>query len=129
MEDYYDQFLQICAIFSQQANDIYFREIFWSGLHTKLKVAIIGMPWRTLAEVANFAIKIEEEMSMKMKWHMVKHHQDSNIINESEDDYEDKYYWRTMECKRKVKFDTYRKGIIINIVAIKVIWLKNVNSY
>lgn len=63
MEDYYDQFLQICAIFSQWANDIYLREIFWSGLHTKLKVAIISMPWKTLVEVEDFAIKIEEKMT------------------------------------------------------------------
>jgi hypothetical protein len=85
--------------------------MFRSDPHTKLKVAIIGMPRRTLVKVEDSAIKIEEEMPMKMKEHMVKHHQDFNIINESEDDYEDKYYWRTMECKHKVKFDTYRRGV------------------
>jgi hypothetical protein len=43
MEDYYDRFLQLCAVIPQQPNDIYFSEAFRKGLQTKVKMVIISM--------------------------------------------------------------------------------------
>ncbi len=43
MEDYYDRFLQLCAVIPQQPNDIYFSEAFRKGLQTEVKMVIISM--------------------------------------------------------------------------------------
>jgi hypothetical protein len=50
---YYDKFLQLCVVIPQPPHDIYLREAFRiQGLRTKVKMAIISMPQRTLMEVA-----------------------------------------------------------------------------
>jgi hypothetical protein len=48
MEDYYDRFFQLCVVIPQQLNDIYLKEAFRKGLHTKVKMVIINMPRRIL---------------------------------------------------------------------------------
>jgi hypothetical protein len=62
MEDYYEIFLQLCAIIPQQPNDVYFKETLREGLRNKFKLAIIGMPKSIIVEVANSAREIEEKM-------------------------------------------------------------------
>ncbi len=53
MEDYYDRFLQLCVLITQQPNDVYLHETFRKGLRKKLKLAIIGMRRATIVEVVN----------------------------------------------------------------------------
>ncbi len=65
MEDYYDQFLQQCTLIPQQPDKIYLREAFREGLRTKMKMAIISMPRKTLTEVAKFAILVEKKLFMR----------------------------------------------------------------
>jgi hypothetical protein len=57
IEDYYDRFLWLCAIIPQQYDDIYFRETLRKGLKTKVK--IIGVPRKTLVEVAKSTIAVK----------------------------------------------------------------------
>jgi hypothetical protein len=70
MEDYYDNFLQLCVI-PQQQNDAYLRETCGEGLRLKLKLAIMGMSRATtratIVKVANLAREIEEEMPTTCK--------------------------------------------------------------
>jgi hypothetical protein len=56
MEDYYDRFLQLHTIIPQQHDDICFCEAFRKGLRTKVKMAIINMSQKTLAEVTKSTI-------------------------------------------------------------------------
>ncbi len=67
MEDYYDNFLQLCVVIPQQQNDAYLRETCGEGLRLKLKLAIIGMSRATIVKVANLAREIEEEMPTTCK--------------------------------------------------------------
>ncbi len=62
IEDYYDNFFQLCVFIPQQPDDVYMRETFKEGLRKKLELAIIGMPRTTVVKVANLAREIEEEM-------------------------------------------------------------------
>jgi hypothetical protein len=62
VEDYYDKFLQLCAIKPQQLDGVYLRETFKEGLRNKLKLSIIGMLRATIVEVVNSAREIEKEM-------------------------------------------------------------------
>jgi len=80
MEDYYDWFLWLCVVIPQQLDDIYFREAFREGLWTKVKMLIINMPWRTLAEVAKSAITMEEKLLVRWK-NIARYHQ-ANLDNE-----------------------------------------------
>lgn len=60
MDDYYDWFLQLCAIIPQQPDDIYLCEAFREGLWTKVKMAIISTSRRTLVEIVKSTITMEE---------------------------------------------------------------------
>ncbi len=57
-------------VIPQWPHDIYFLELleaFREGLRTKVKMAIISMSWRTLAEVVELTIMIEEKMQIRKK--------------------------------------------------------------
>jgi hypothetical protein len=60
VEYYYDKILWLCAVIPQQPHDISLREAFRERLRSKVKMAIITMSWRTLAEVVELTIMIEE---------------------------------------------------------------------
>jgi hypothetical protein len=62
MDDYYDNFLQLCVVIAQHPDDVYLRETFKEGLKKKLKLTIIGMPRAMIVKVANSTREIEEEM-------------------------------------------------------------------
>ncbi len=59
VEDYYNNFLQLCAIIPQQPNDVYLRKTFKEGLRKKLKLTIIGMLRAMIILVVNFVKEIE----------------------------------------------------------------------
>ncbi len=65
MEDYYDRFIRLCVVIPQWSDDIYLKETFRKGLKTKRKMAIISMPQRTLAEMVESTIVLEEEKEKK----------------------------------------------------------------
>jgi hypothetical protein len=46
VEDYYDKDLQLVAIIPNQLDNVYLGETFHEGLHSRLKMAILGMPCR-----------------------------------------------------------------------------------
>jgi len=71
-------------------------------------MTIIGMPQRTLVEVVESTIVVEEEMLIRRR-NMARYRQESNSdeIDELEDD-------KKVKPKRKgakVWFDTYRRGV------------------
>jgi len=68
------------------------------------------MPQKTLVEVVNLTMVIEQEMPMKRKGQMVRHHQDFDS-DEFEFDYDDENYQKTRRLRRKMKFETYQRGI------------------
>lgn len=44
VENYYDKDLQLVAIIPNQLYNVYLGETFHEGLHSRLKIAILGMP-------------------------------------------------------------------------------------
>ncbi len=112
MEDYYDQFLQLCAIILQQLDDIYLREAFREGLPTKVKMVIISMPRKTLAEVAKFAFLVEEELHVRRK-SMARYPPNDIDSDESKDnDDEDEHYKRKTKNKsKKMNIDPIKEGV------------------
>jgi len=68
------------------------------------------MPQKTLVEVVNSTVVIEQEMPMKRKGQMVRHHE-GFYSDEFEFDYDDEDYQKTRRLRRKMKFETYKKGI------------------
>lgn len=67
VENYYDSFLRLCVVIKQPPHDIYLKEAFKEGLRTKVKMAIISVPRRTLVEVAESTIMIEEELLIRRR--------------------------------------------------------------
>jgi hypothetical protein len=67
MEDYHDNFLQLCVVIPQQPNDVYIKKTFKEGLRKKLKLAIIGMHMAMIIKVANSTREIEKEMPTTCK--------------------------------------------------------------
>ncbi len=112
MEDYCDQFLQLCAIIPQQLDDIYLREAFREGLHTKVKMVIISMPRITLTEVAKFIILVEKEQHVRWK-NMARYRQNYSNSDESKDnDNENEHYEnKTKKKSKNVNIDTIREGV------------------
>jgi hypothetical protein len=68
-------------------DDIYLKETFKKGLRTKVKMAIIGIPRRTLAEMVELTIVVEKEMPIRRR-NMAKYCQDFNSdeFDESDED-------------------------------------------
>jgi hypothetical protein len=112
MEDYYDKFLQPCAIIPRQLYDIYLREAFKEGLQTKMKMTIINMPRRTLTKVAESVILIEEELLVRWK-NMAKYHPNNFDSDESEnnDDEHEHYEKKTKKKSKKMNIDTIKEGV------------------
>jgi hypothetical protein len=108
IKDYYDRFLHLCAIIPLQTSDIHVREFLKKGLRTKVRMAIIGMPQRTLAEMAISAISIKEEIPIR-KRNMVRHHENSN--SDEFDELNDKEQVKPKRKGAKVQFDTCRRGV------------------
>jgi hypothetical protein len=108
VEDYYNRFLQLCVIIPQPLRDIYLREAFKEGLKTKVKKAIISMLCKTLAELVELAIMIEEEMLVRRK-NIARYRQESN--NEELKDYNEEEKQQLKEKETKDHSKTYRKGV------------------
>jgi hypothetical protein len=112
MEDYFDQFLQLCAIIPPQLDNSYLREAFREGLNTKVKMVIISMPRRTLTELAKFIILVEKQLHVRRK-NMARYCQNNSNNDESKDsdDENEHYKNKTKKKSKKVNIDTIRKGV------------------
>ncbi len=99
VEDYYDRFPWLCAVILQQPNDIYRHEAFWNGLWTKVKIVIISMPWRTLAEITKSMIIVEEELLVR--WKNIARYHHVNLDNEESNE-EDEDHCKTKKNDIKV---------------------------
>jgi hypothetical protein len=86
------------VVIPQQPHDIYLREAFREGLRTKVKMAIISMPRKTLVEVVESTIMIEEEMPIR-NMYIMRYSQDSNN-DELEDFDEEKTMTKGKRNKR-----------------------------
>jgi hypothetical protein len=57
--------MELVAIIPNHLDDVYLKETFHEGLHSKLKMVILGMPQTTIIEVVNSAKIVEELMPSK----------------------------------------------------------------
>ncbi len=69
--------MQLCPVIPKRPHDIYLKEAFREGWKTKVKMAIINLSWKTLADVVELTIMIEEEMLVRKK-SIARYHRDSN---------------------------------------------------
>ncbi len=95
MENYYDWLLKLCVVIPQWSDDIYLKETLRKGLKTKVNMAIISMPQKTLAEMVESTIVWEEKMPIRKK-KMAKYCQDSKSdeFYESHEDEQVKPKWK-----------------------------------
>ncbi len=75
-------------------------------------MAIINMLRKTLIEVVEFVILVEEEPHVRRK-NMVRYHQNSfgNDKFEDNDDEDEHYEKKTNKKSKKVNIDTIREGV------------------
>ncbi len=83
--------------------------MFCEGLHTKLKMAIFGLPQRTIAKIQNSTRMIEDKL-LPIKKAIVKQQEKSND-EEFEKDLKDEGYKKTKKKRNKVHVDTYQRGV------------------
>jgi hypothetical protein len=116
--DYYDRFLWLRVIIPQQPNDIYLCEAFRYGLWTKVKMVIISMPWRTLAEVRKYVIIVEEDLLVR--WNNIARYHKVNLNNEESNEKDEKDH-----CKTKKKILKYNLTILEEVFIVRTIIMKD----